>query len=71
LTRAALDPEEERILAILMDARSRMTTARRALSNPTHLVLTPEYKKLVDDLKVARAEYAKATMRLRDHRKSR
>jgi hypothetical protein len=48
-----------------------MTTARRALSYPTHLVLTPEYKKLVDDLKVARAEYAKATMRLRDHRKSR
>ena len=68
MRRAPTDPEEQRLIAILMDARSRMTNARQALSYP---MLTAEYKKLVDDLKIARTEYAKATMRLRDHRKSR
>ena len=47
--------EEARLQKILADCMEAVTAARRALHEPSHSLLTPEYTKLANDLEMARA----------------
>jgi hypothetical protein len=65
------DEEEARLLAIVTDCIDRVNACAQALWHPGRILLMPEYRKLVDDLEMARAEREKATAALREYRKSR
>ena len=65
---AFADGEEARLLNILAACMEVVTAARHGLSNPSHSLFMPEYRKLEDDLEMARAECAKARAALREYR---
>ena len=69
--RPLADGEEARLLNILAACMEVVTAARHALSNPSHSLFMPEYRKLEDDLEMARAEWEKAAAALREYKKRR
>src|SRR6202035_141697 len=62
--------EETRLLTSLTDCGDRVNAARHAILYPNHSMLMTEYTILVNDLKMARNERAKAIVMLREYRKS-
>ena len=65
------DQEEARLVTIVMDCIDRVNAGAHELSHPGCILLMPEYRKLVDDLEMARAQRTKAIAALREYRKTR
>ena len=68
-TQLAGDGEEARLLKIVAACKQAVTAASDALHYPSHSLLLPECRKLVNDLEMARAEREKATTALREYRR--
>src|SRR6267154_2028430 len=67
-TQLSVDGEEARLLKIVAACMDAVNVARHALHEPSHSLLTPEFRKLAKDLEVALDEWAKAMAALREYR---